>query len=103
MLVPGMLVTYDVSHGVGGELGGVLRVEHLLPPSRPSCGEVHDISPGLTLLQVVDARDGEGPGLAGTLGDPADHGVGGLAGVASQKSKLEAPSFTLLYNTRIVS
>ena len=92
-----------MSHGVRRELGGVPGVDILLALGRAPGGEVHDVCPGPTLLQVVDARDGEGPGLAGTLGDPADHGVGGLAGVASQKSKLEAPSFTLLYNTRIVS
>ena len=72
---------YDVSHGVGRELGGVLGVGVLLPPGRAPGGEVHVVSPGLTLLQVVDAWDGERPGLPGALGDPADHGVGGVAGV----------------------
>ena len=72
---------YDVSHGVRRELGGVLGVGVLLPPGRAPGGEVHVVSPGLALLQVVDAWDGERPGLPGALGDPADHGVGGVPGV----------------------
>merc|ERR1719210_293072 len=74
-------VLYDVSHRVRGVLGGVLGVEVLLAPGGAPGGQVHDVGPGLTLLQVVDAGDGEGPGLSRALADPADHGVGGVAAV----------------------
>ena len=67
--------------GVRGELGGVLGVGVHAAGGGPPRGDVHDVGPGLALRSVVDAGEGEGPGLAQAAGQAAHHGVRGVAAV----------------------
>ena len=60
-------------NGIQGEERSILGIWVQMADLRAGYCEVLNSLPRLALLQVVDARDGEGGGLPGALGDPADH------------------------------